>query len=309
MVQVVVEGQRHCRKLTGAADCDPALVVVNTFSEGMGAGGWDKRVVDRLFLVLATAICRTILRTSNSPGTLSRVAETLRRLAPVVVVETSRGEPHDSAERLLAFFTLLQSATPGAARALLRNPRGRGWGKAHAPRRLRGLVRRVVDAHRPGRDNFDEDEPAEELINGRDLSEDEIESTKTMAHHDSEDGGEGGRDGFGVSGRGGSCDSGGGTGSHSGGSARGSRSVCSARRRHQGISRFYSGGGRRRAMDQLDGDDHAPLLSDIVATRATHGGRGGGSHDDADALRAHCGRPYDHDHYRQDGRGRAVDRP
>jgi len=128
-----------------------------------------------------------------------------------------------------------------------------------------------------------------------------------MAHHVSEDKGEGGRCGFGWSEIGGSCGSGGGTGSHSGGSARGSRSVCSARRRHEGSSRFYSGGGRRRATDQLDGDDHASLLSDIVATRATHGGRGGGAHDDADALRAHCGRQYTHDHYHQDGRGRAAE--
>jgi len=307
MVRVVVEAELHGRELVGAADRDPALVVVNTSSEGMGAGGWDERVVDGLFLLLATSICRTILRTSNSPATLARVAETLRRLAPVLVIETSGGEPHDSAERLLLFFTLLQSATPGAARAVLCNSRGRGWGRAHTPRRLRGLVRRVVDAHRLGHDTFDEDEPAEKLTNGRALSEDEMESTHTMAHHDSEDGGEEGRDGFGGSGRGGSRGSGGGTGSHSGGSARGSRSVCSNRRGHEGSSRSTSGGVRRRDMDQHDGDDHAPLLNEIAAAGERHGGHGGGAHDDDGAVRAHRGRPHDHDHNRQDGRGGTVD--
>jgi len=39
MVQVVGEAERHGRELVGAADRDPALVVVNTSSEGMGAGG------------------------------------------------------------------------------------------------------------------------------------------------------------------------------------------------------------------------------------------------------------------------------
>jgi len=283
MVQVVVEAERHGRELVGAADRDPALVVVNTSSEGKNAGGWDERVVDRLFLVLATAICRTILRTSNSPVTLSRVAETLRRGAPVVVVEMNRGEPHDSAERLLAFFTLLQSATPGAAGALLRNPCGRGWGQTHASRRLRGLVRLVVDPHRSGKDTFDEDESAEELMNGRDLSEYEMESAHTMTYHDSEDGKEGARDGLDERRRGGSRGSGGGTESQAGGSARGSVCVCRDRRRQEGSSRSNSGGGRRRAMDQQDGADHALLLSDVVAAVQRHFGHGGGAHGDDDA--------------------------
>jgi len=124
----------------GAAERDSALVVVDTSSVGMGTGGWDERVVDQLLIVMATTICRTILRTFNSPGTLTRVVETLRRLAPVDVIQTSRGNLNDSAERLMSFFTPLRSATPGAARVLLRNHRGRGCGKAHAPRRLRGLV-------------------------------------------------------------------------------------------------------------------------------------------------------------------------
>ena len=265
MVQVVVEAERHGRELVGAADRDPALVLVNTSSEGKGEGGWDERVVDRLFLVLATAICRTNLRTSNSPVTLSRVAETLRREAPVVVVEMNRGEPHDSAERLLAFFTLLQSATPGAAGVLLGNPCERGWGQAHASRRLRGLVRLVVDPHRSGKDTFDEDEPAEELMNGRDLSEYEMESTHTMTYHDSENGRVRARDGLDESRRGGSRGSGGGTESQAGGSARGSVCVCRDRRRQEGSSRSNSGGGRRRAMDQQDGADHALLLNDVVA--------------------------------------------
>jgi len=99
MVQVVVEAKRFGRALVGAADRDSALVVVNTSSVGMGTGGWDERAVDQLFIVLATTICRTILRTSNSPGTLTRVVETLRRLAPVDVIQTSRGNNTDSAER------------------------------------------------------------------------------------------------------------------------------------------------------------------------------------------------------------------
>jgi len=170
MFQVVVEGERHCKKLERAADCDPALVVVNTSSGRMGVGGWDERVVDQLFLVLATAVWRTILRTSNSPETPARMTETLRRLAPVLVIETSRGEPHDSAERLFASFTLLQCASSGAARPLWRNLCGRAWGMWHATRRPRGLERRAVDAHCPGNDTFDEDEPPGELMNGRDLS-------------------------------------------------------------------------------------------------------------------------------------------
>jgi len=58
--------------------------------------------------------------------------ETLRRLAPVDVIQSIRGNHNDSAGRLLSFFTLLQAATPGVALALLRNHRGRGCGKAHA---------------------------------------------------------------------------------------------------------------------------------------------------------------------------------
>jgi len=38
---------------------------------------------------------------------------------------------------------------------------------------LRSLVRRIIDAHQPGGRKEDEEEPAEELLNGRDLSGDE----------------------------------------------------------------------------------------------------------------------------------------
>ena len=107
MVQVAVQSERHGRVFVRAAERDSALVVVNKSSVGMGTGGWDERVVDQLFIVMATTICRTMLRTFNSPGTLTRVVETLRRLAPVDVIQTSRGNLNDSAERLLSFFTPL----------------------------------------------------------------------------------------------------------------------------------------------------------------------------------------------------------
>jgi len=281
MVQVVVEAERHGRALVGAADRDSPLVVVNTSSVGIGTGGWDERVVDQLFIVLAITICGPILRTFHSPGTLTRVLETPRRLAPVDVIKTSRGNHNDSAERLLLFFTLLQSATPGFARALLRNHRGRGCGKAHAPRRRRGLVRRVVEAHRPGNDSFDEEEPAEELMNGRELFEDESESTHTMEYHDSEDGEAGGRDGFGGSGTGGFGRSGGGSGSLSQGSARGSRSGGSEMRRQEGSSRSSFGDERRCAEgehDSADGAHGADRLRGAVAT-ARHRGEDGDGND------------------------------
>jgi len=102
-----------------------------------------------------------------------RVNGCLRMRLPVRRVAIPGGEIADTADHLLAHVYLLHSAKPQAAADLLRRDSGPQWQNAHAPRRLRGLVRRIVDAHRLGGEILLEQEPGEELLNWYDLSEDE----------------------------------------------------------------------------------------------------------------------------------------
>jgi len=149
-----------------------AVVLINT-CETRGGAQVDFDIVNGLFRSLSAAICQTHLRTRDSLGMRMRVNGCLRMRLPVRCVAIPAGEVADTADHLLAHVPLLHSAKPQTAADLQRRDNWPKRQKAHAPRRLRGLVRRIVDAHRPGGEIFIEQEIGEELLNGYDLSEDE----------------------------------------------------------------------------------------------------------------------------------------
>jgi len=149
-----------------------AVVLINT-CETRGGAQVDFDIVNGLFRSLSAAMCQTHLRTRDSLGMRMRVNWCLRMRLPVRRVAIPGGDVSETADHLLAHLSLLHSAKPPAAAHLLRPDDGPQWKKAHAPRRLRGLVRRIVDAHRPGGEIFLEQEPGGELLSGYDLSEDE----------------------------------------------------------------------------------------------------------------------------------------
>jgi len=119
------------------------VILINTHA-GNGGAEVDFDVVNGLFHSLTAAICQTRLRHMDSVGMRMRVNGCLRTRLPVRRVTTPDGELAETADHLLAYFALLLSAEPKAADCLLRTDIGLQWSKAHAPRRLRGLVRRIV---------------------------------------------------------------------------------------------------------------------------------------------------------------------
>jgi len=149
-----------------------AVVLINT-CETRGGAQVDFDIVDGLFRSLSATICQANLRTRDLLGMRMRVNGRLRMRFPVRRVAIPGGDVSETADHLLAHLSLLHSAKPPAAAHLLRRNSGPQWKKAHAPRRFRGLVRRIVDAHRPGGEIFLEQEPGEEQLNGYDLSEDD----------------------------------------------------------------------------------------------------------------------------------------
>jgi len=147
------------------------VVLIDTYAGNAGAEV-DFEVVNGLFRSLTAAICQTRLRSKDCIGMRMRVNGCLRTRFPVRRVGTPAGEMADTADNLLAYFSLLHSAEPAAAACLMRADDGPQWRKAHSPRRLRGLIGRTVEAHRPGGQVWHEQEPADELLNGGDMSED-----------------------------------------------------------------------------------------------------------------------------------------
>jgi len=205
VVQAVLDGEAE--PVHGAA-----VVLINTYA-GNGGAEVDFEVVNGLFRSLTAAICQTRLRSKDCIGMRTRVNGWLKTLLPVRRVGNPAGEIADTADNLLAYFSLLHSAEPAAAACLLSADDGPQWRKARSPRRLRGLIRRIVEAHRPGGKVWHEQEPADELLNGCDLSEDEASDGGDFMKDvtDDEDAGSGdsARDG---GGNGGGCSDGGGSG-------------------------------------------------------------------------------------------------
>ena len=169
----VVASVRSGAAISDEAVPEAAMTVMDTSSVGKGEGGWDEHVVAGLFRALTVAICTTYLRTCNDSRKTRLVEDGLRALLPIKVLKTRAGGRETTADNLIAFIAMLLSAELRPAARLLCGHNPPQWPKAHAPRRFRSLVRRLVDAHQPGGRKEDEDEPAEELLNGRDLSDDE----------------------------------------------------------------------------------------------------------------------------------------
>jgi len=207
----VVADVRSGAALADQAVPDAALAVIDTSSVEKGEGGWDEHVVTGLFRALTVAICTTYLRTCDDSRKTTLVEDGLRALLPISVLKTRAGGRETTADNLIAFVAMLLSAEPRHAARILRGHGTSQREKSHAPRRLRSLVRRIIDAHRPGGLMDTEEEPAEELLNGRDVSDEEqADSDAVMqdsddVYHDSRsgDGGGGvsrrGRDGRGRS--------------------------------------------------------------------------------------------------------------
>jgi len=143
-----------------AASVHGAAVVLITTCETRGGAQVDFDIVDGLFRPLSAAICQTHLRTRDSLVMRMRVNGCLRMRFPVRRVAFLGGDVFEMVDHLLAHLSLLNSAKPPAAAHLLRRDSGPRWQKVHAPRRFRGLVRRIVDAHRPGGEIFLSRSPA-----------------------------------------------------------------------------------------------------------------------------------------------------
>jgi len=150
-----------------------AAVFLINICETRGGAQVNFDIVDSLFRSLSAASCQTHVRTRDFLGMRMRVNGCLRMRLPVRRVAIPGGEIAETADHLLAHVSLLHSAKPQAEVHLLRRHNGPQWQPAHVPRRLRGFVRRIVDAHRSGVEIFLEQEPGEVLLNGYDLSEDE----------------------------------------------------------------------------------------------------------------------------------------
>jgi len=166
-------------------------------------------------------------------------------------VTTPDGELAETADHLLAYLALCVSAEPKAADCLLRTDNGLQWSKAHAPRRLRGLVCRIVEAHRQEGEVWNEQEPGEKLLNGRGVSEDEVA-----------DSGDGMRDLK-------DDDEAGGDGSTRNGGRDGDVVVdegphCGGQRRGRGGGRVAGDGGHVGTNDDVAGD--------VVSEDGRHGG-------------------------------------
>jgi len=186
VVQAVLDGE--------AEPCHVAAVVLITTKAGNGGAEVDSEVVNGLFRSLTVAIVQTRLRSKDCIGMRMSVNGCLRTRLPVRRAGTPAEEMADTADNPLAYFPLLRSAEPAAAACLLRAEDGPQWRKVHSPRRLRGLIFRIVEAHRPGGQVWNEQEPADELSNGCEQSEDEAsdggDSMKDFT--DDEDAGAGG---------------------------------------------------------------------------------------------------------------------
>jgi len=136
-----------------------SVVLINT-CETRGGAQVDFYIVGGLFWSLSAAIFQTHLRTRDSLGMRMRVNGCLRMRLPVRRVATPGGEIAETADHLLAHVSLLHSAKSQAAADLLPRDNGLQWQKPHAPRSLRGLVRRIVDARRPYAEIFLSRRPA-----------------------------------------------------------------------------------------------------------------------------------------------------
>jgi len=213
-----------------------------------------------------------------------RVNVCLTTRLPVSRVGTPAGEMVDTAANLLAHFSLLHSAKPAAAACILRADDGRQWREAHSPRRLRGLIGRIVEEHRPGSQAWHEQEPADELMNGCDLSEDKAsdggDCVKDLADNEEAGAGGGAVDGGGNGGSGSDGGDSGGfifgrAGDHcAGGSEDADRADGRARDDKDEVERRARkvsgrGHGRRRDRGSVDDELH------VHAGRDAHG-RGGG---------------------------------
>jgi len=152
VVQAVLDGEAE--PVHGAA-----VVLIDTYA-GNGGAKVEFEVLNGLFCSLNAAICQTRLRSKDCIGMRMRVNGCLTTPLPVHRVGTPAGEMADTADNLLAYFSLPHSAEPAAAACLLRADDGPQWRKAHSPRRLRGLIRRIVEAHLPGGKVWHEQEPA-----------------------------------------------------------------------------------------------------------------------------------------------------
>jgi len=208
-------------------------------------------VVNGLFHSLTAAICQTCLRHMDYVGIGTFFNGCLRTRLPERWVTTPDRELAETADHLLAYFALLLFAERKAADCLFRTDNGLKWIKFHAPRQLRGLCRGIYEAHRLEGEVWNEQEPGEELFNGRELSEDEVadsaDGMRDLAD-DEEAGGDGstrnaGRDG----------------------------DVVADGRPHGGGKRLGRGGGRVGGYGRHVGtnDDAA---GDVVADNGRHGG-------------------------------------
>jgi len=281
VVRAVLDGEAE--PVYGAA-----VVLINTYAGNRGAEV-DFEMVNGLFRSLTAAICQTRLRSKDCIGMRMRVNGCLRTRLPVRRVGTPAGEMADTADNLLAYVLLLHSAEPAAAACLLRADDGPQWRKAHSPRHLRGQIGRIVEAHRSGGQVWHEQEPADERLNGCDLSDDEASDGGDCMKDVTEDE----EAGAGGSARDGGGDGGGGSdGGDSGGSIPGRAGARGAR----GSEDADRADGRAR-----DEKDEVERHARQVSGRGHGRRRDRGSVDDE--LNVHAGRDGDAG---SGGDGRAV---
>jgi len=116
--------------LTVPASSEGAVIVIDTSGVGKGDGGWNDRVLNGLFKVLARTVVQTYSINANELG---HTQNNLRTMLPMRVVAPRRSFADETADNLLAYVAALVGAPDDAARGALLDADSSDWRKAPTP--------------------------------------------------------------------------------------------------------------------------------------------------------------------------------
>jgi len=146
------------------ASSEGTVTVIDTSGVGKGDGGWNDRVLNGLFKMLARTVVQTYSINANELG---HTENNLRSMLPMRVVAPRRSFAYETADNLLAYVAALVGAPDDAARGALPDADSSDWRKAPYPADFRHLLRHLLVAHHPTHAELDEEQQAEAIMSRR----------------------------------------------------------------------------------------------------------------------------------------------
>mgnify|MGYP000144018183 CR=1 FL=1 len=121
---------RETSSLRVQASCDGTVTVVDTSGVRTGNSGWNDRVLNGLYKMLARTVVQTYSINANELG---HTENNLRTVLPMRVVAPRRSFADETADNLLAYVAALVGAPDDAARGALLDADSSDWRKAPTP--------------------------------------------------------------------------------------------------------------------------------------------------------------------------------